>query len=296
MEEIRKAEGFEAEKLLVLPEYVTAELAAAELTRRLHITDIGCFPRAKYHYRERPEGTHTHIFIFCADGEGWYSLNGGGTVKVGRRQLAVIPAGVPHRYGASAHDPWTIYWFHLYGDDAAELIRLYGLDEGPVDLPLGAFARVTETFDECYSLLADKPYAFPVHVHAAQSVRRLLSGIGLTAGRAVRGGPGVRHLERAVAYLAERLDRRVSLAELARHTGLSRQHLIYLFNRETGVPPIEYFLRMKMQKAGQLLHLTDLSVKEVAAAVGIHDPYYFTRLFRKRMGCSPTAFRRMPKG
>jgi AraC-like DNA-binding protein len=52
-----------------------------------------------------------------------------------------------------------------------------------------------------------------------------------------------------------------------------------LFKQETGMPPIEYFLRLKMQKAGQLLSLTGLSVKEIAANVGISDPYYFSRLF-----------------
>ncbi|MGG4034304.1 AraC family transcriptional regulator [Paenibacillus cisolokensis] len=86
------------------------------------------------------------------------------------------------------------------------------------------------------------------------------------------------------------------LSDLARHTGLSKQHLIYLFNRETGCPPVEYFLRMKMQRAGQLLDLTDWSVKEIASAVGLSDPYYFSRLFKKMMGCSPTAYRGIPKG
>jgi AraC-like DNA-binding protein/quercetin dioxygenase-like cupin family protein len=296
MDEIRKAEGFEAEKLLVLPNDVTDELARAELTRHLHITDIGLFPRARYHYRERPEGTNTHIFIFCADGEGWVTLGESRTINILRRQLVVIPAGIPHRYGASAHDPWTIYWFHLRGEHADELIHLYGLDRGPHDLPHAACAQLIEIFDECYRLLEDKPFNLQVHVHVAQSVRRLLSMIGFAMANSGRSGPGDRHLERALAFLTERLDRHVTLEELARHTGVSRQHLIYLFKRETGLSPIEYFLRLKMQKAGQLLHLTNLSVKEVAAAVGIDDPYYFSRLFRKRMGCSPSSFRNKPKG
>jgi len=296
MDEIRKSEGFEAEKLLVMPEYVTEELTSAELTRSLHITDIGYFPRARYHYRERAEGCHTHIFIFCADGEGWVDLGNGSTMRISHRQMVVIPAGVPHRYGASGHDPWTIYWFHLHGHDAAELIRLYGLDQGPIDLPHASYAEMIGIFDECYALLEDRPYSLQVHVHAAQSVRRLLSGIGMAAVRAGRSEPGDRHLERAFAYMAERLDQNISLEELARHTGISRQHLIHLFKQETGMPPIEYFLRLKMQKAGQLLHLTSMSVKEVAAVVGIDDPYYFSRLFRKRMGCSPSSFRSSPKG
>jgi AraC-type DNA-binding domain-containing proteins len=295
MDGIRKSEGFEAERLLVLPEYVTGELADDVLTRSLHITDIGYFPRAQYHYRERPEGCSTHIFIFCADGEGWVERGDGGAERISPRQLIVIPAGVPHRYGASRHEPWTIYWFHLHGPDAAELIRLYGLDQGPITMTHASCAELVEIFDETFYLLEDKPYSLQAHVHAAQSVRRLLSGIGMAAS-AGRSEPGDRHLERAFAYMAEHLDRSITLEELARHTGISRQHLIHLFKQETGMPPIEYFLRLKMQKAGQLLHLTGMSVKEVAAVVGIDDPYYFSRLFRKRMGCSPSSFRSKPKG
>jgi len=296
MDEIRKSEGFEAEKLLVMPEYVAEELASAELTRTLHITDIGYFPRARYHYRERPEGCNTHIFMICADGEGWVEPEDSSAVRITRRQMVVIPAGVPHRYGASEHDPWTIYWFHLHGTDAAELIRLYGLAQGPIELSHASYAELVEIFNECYCLLEDKPFSLQVHVHAAQSVRRLLSGIGMAAASAGRSEPGDRHLERAFAYMTERIDRSISLEELARHTGISRQHLIHLFKQETGMPPIEYFLRLKMQRAGQLLHLTSMSVKEVAMVVGIDDPYYFSRLFRKRMGCSPSSFRSKPKG
>ena len=86
------------------------------------------------------------------------------------------------------------------------------------------------------------------------------------------------------------------LAYVARHTGISKQHLIHLFKRETALPPIEYFLRMKMQRAAQLLDLTDLSVKEIGHAVGMTDPYYFSRLFKQMMGHSPSRYREIPNG
>ncbi|WP_449601877.1 helix-turn-helix domain-containing protein [Paenibacillus sp. Marseille-Q9583] len=53
--------------------------------------------------------------------------------------------------------------------------------------------------------------------------------------------------------------------------GLSKQHLIYLFNQEAGVPPIEFHLRLKMQRASQLLALTDLHIKEISSAIGLAD-------------------------
>jgi AraC-like DNA-binding protein len=72
--------------------------------------------------------------------------------------------------------------------------------------------------------------------------------------------------------------------------------LTYLFKQETGFPPIDYFLRMKIQRAGQLLDLTENSVKEISSSLGIDDPYYFSRLFKKINNCSPTEYRKRKKG
>ncbi|MGG6309425.1 helix-turn-helix domain-containing protein [Paenibacillus macerans] len=316
MENIRKPEGFAAQKLFVQPEYMVKELAESDLTRTLFVSDIGFFPNARYHFRERPEGSEANIFIYCVDGEGWMErpdlpadranpseakAEGAGPAdrgyRLSERQLAVIPAGTPHRYGASADKPWSIYWFHLQGKDAASLIAAYGLDQGgPVTLPLSVHAQLLEQFEQCYSLLSDKSYSLLVQIHAAQTMRHLLSSIGLSAERSAQDRKRERYLDEAVRYMTERLADSVTLPELAKHTGLSKQHLVYLFNREAGCPPIEYFLRLKMQRAGQLLDLTGLSVKEIAGEVGMSDPYYFSRLFKKITGYSPTEYRRIPKG
>ncbi|WP_276357229.1 AraC family transcriptional regulator [Cohnella caldifontis] len=296
MESIRKPEGFDAQRLFIQPDYMQNELMSNELTRGFHVSDIGFFPRARYHYREREEGCDSHIFIYCAEGEGWLEWKGDKPAKLERRQLAVIPAGSPHRYGASADNPWTIYWFHLKGEQAELLIRAYGLDQGPLQLTIGTHARFLEDFEQSYALLSDKTYSMPAQIHVSQCIRHLLSTIGITADNTARDKKRERYLEQAIRYMTDRLNGSVTLRELAGHTGLSKQHLIYLFNRETGCPPIEYFLRMKMQRAGQMLDLTDLGVKEVCAAVGISDPYYFSRLFKKLMGASPTEYRKVPKG
>ncbi|MDQ0897898.1 AraC family transcriptional regulator [Paenibacillus sp. V4I7] len=59
---------------------------------------------------------------------------------------------------------------------------------------------------------------------------------------------------------------------------------------------MEYFLRLKIQKASQMLDLTALAIKEIGNAIGITDAYYFSRLFKKMMGVSPTEYRKIPKG
>ncbi|OPA73956.1 AraC family transcriptional regulator [Paenibacillus selenitireducens] len=295
MEPIQKQEGFVKEKLFILPEYMSDELQQGELTRSLYISDIGYFPHAQYHYRERPEGCDSHIVICCAEGEGWIETHGD-RVELMRQHLMVIPAGTPHRYGASSQQPWSIYWFHIQGEHAAALIHLFGMDAGPLQLSISTFTHFTELFNQCYDILSDKSYAISAHVHAAQTMRHLLSSIGMSSSRSGQDQKSERYLEYAIRYMTEHMNETIKLDELAKHIGLSKQHLIYTFNRETGFAPIDYFLRMKMQRAGQMLDLTDLSIKEVAGSIGMTDPYYFSRLFKKITGHSPTDYRNIPKG
>jgi AraC-like DNA-binding protein len=83
--------------------------------------------------------------------------------------------------------------------------------------------------------------------------------------------------------------------QMAAAAGLSIPHYSDLFRRATGYPPVEHFLRLKIQRACQLLDTTELRVNEVAAAVGSTDPFYFSRFFRKITGQSPRAYRQVVK-
>jgi len=297
MEELLKPDGFESELLVVLPEYMQKELAETELTRQLFVSDIGYFPRARYHYRERSEGCDAHIVLLCAEGEGEIVLTGSGArTRLAARHLYVIPADTPHRYGASEREPWSIYWFHVKGEHAASLIAQYELDRGPLPLPIGVYGGFVETFRQCYDMLTERAYATGAHAHVSQAIRYLLSGIGISTESAARERRRDNGLEKALRYMADHTAESIKLSELAKYAGVSKQHLIYLFNQETGFPPIEYFLRMKMQRAARLLDLTDLGVKQIAASVGLADPYYFSRLFKQMMGLSPTKYRQIPKG
>jgi len=292
----RKMDGFREQRLVVLPEHMQRELAQHALTRDLFVSDIGFFPRAEYHYRERPDGADSHIFIYCIKGEGAVELEGRPAAPVTPGSLAVIPAGVPHRYWAAERHPWSIYWFHLKGGHAGEFIRIYGLSHEPFELPGPLAQTFVALVDQAIAMIAGRPYALPVHIHCAQTMRWLLSGMGQALLEADSGRkPGTR-LELAIRYMKEHIATTVRLPELARHTGISRQHLNHLFKRETGFSPIDYFLRLKMHHAANMLDTTDLTVKEVAAAVGMPDPYYFSRLFKKMIGQSPTGYRNIPKG
>ncbi|HYH56823.1 MAG TPA: AraC family transcriptional regulator, partial [Anseongella sp.] len=95
----------------------------------------------------------------------------------------------------------------------------------------------------------------------------------------------------SIRFLKQHISQSLTLKEIADHVHLSVSHFSGLFQKKTGFSPIEYFNHLKMQKACQLLHFTDLRIYEVAARTGIGDPYYFSRVFKENMGVSPKEYR-----
>lgn len=68
--------GFSGERSLVLPKMVTDMMKADPIASILYVTDIGYYPKAENHYRERKEPIGQYVFIYCIDGFGSYDVNG----------------------------------------------------------------------------------------------------------------------------------------------------------------------------------------------------------------------------
>ena len=99
-----------------------------------------------------------------------------------------------------------------------------------------------------------------------------------------------------IHYMRENLERKLSLEDIALHTGYSLSHISALFTKQTGYSPLAYFNHLKIQQACNLLDFTDMKVNQICYKIGIEDSYYFSRLFRKIMGMSPREYKKMKKG
>jgi len=78
---------------------------------------------------------------------------------------------------------------------------------------------------------------------------------------------------------------------MAKYCNLSKTYFIRKFQKKYGYSPLVYFNRLKIESACQLLLVSKRSVKEIAFALGFNDPLYFSRLFQKVMGTSPSEYR-----
>jgi len=99
-------------------------------------------------------------------------------------------------------------------------------------------------------------------------------------------------IRKAVRYLKENLQRRVSLEEVAQYCCVSVYHLSHLFKRETGMTVVDFLNKLRVEKAMHFLEATDCTIQEIAYFVGFQDANYFSRTFKKYVKYSPSAYRR----
>jgi AraC family transcriptional regulator, arabinose operon regulatory protein len=288
---IDKPDGFAGERISVLPRPLVRDALARPLTSRLLVTDCGYFPTAAGHLRSRPEGSEQTIVIVCADGAGWCRLPAG-TFEVTAGQALVIPAGVPHEYGASA-EPWTIWWLHLAGADLGELLDAAQIPPGGEVIPVGDVYRATALIDDALRRMEhdDSARSRQAAAGAAWHLLALLAADRI-ATPSTRGDV----VEQAQRYLREHLGERVSVAELAALTRLSSSHFAALFRRATGVGVLQYQTRLRMARARELLDTTDVAIAEIARTLGYPDPFYFSRRFRSVHGVTASEYRSQHKG
>lgn len=128
-----------------------------------------------------------------------------------------------------------------------------------------------------------------------QIVGWLSSSRSIRQRRTSQGGLAPWQERRATEYLRDHLAVDLTLTALAADAGLSAFHFARQFKRSTGLPPHAYQRRLRRDRARELLVSTELSVGEIAAAVGYETPQAFARMFRAEVGATPSEYRRQQR-
>ncbi len=296
MTQIRIREGFKDQILYVIPRQMLPRFSEHPLVETLMPTDIGWYPRAKYHYCERENGTHEHILILCVDGSGRYDIDGKQGI-LQTNQALLIPRNTPHIYWASDAAPWSIYWVHFTGSNADFFAHQSASGERVFSVDSDAMSTLQGLFTECYKALMTG-FVLERMVYASQTLHHLL-GCLFFNNRAFSPTLQTSHfhnLDATLVYLSNNVHKPLTLAEMARHADLSPSHFSRLFKEQTSYSPIDYFIHLKVQHACRLLFLTNLTVYEIGYELGYEDSAYFSRLFKKVVGMSPTVYRNKPRG
>ncbi|MDR3437048.1 helix-turn-helix domain-containing protein [Telmatospirillum sp.] len=258
-------------------------------------SDIGFYPTATHHFVERKSGIAQAVLIYCVDGEGWAVLSGR-QYRISPGTVLVTPPEVPHAYGADEQRPWTIYWVHVAGQKAASLARFLEIEDAPPLLCPGRNPSLPTLFDKTIAIL-ERGCTTDNLLMASITLGQLLGQL-IAHRHRHPGDEGVPddRVKNAIGYMEKHLDRTIDIDELSKTLNTSRSHLAAVFKRNTGFSLLDFFIRMKIQRACTLLDTTDLPIKAISQQLGYDDQLYFSRCFRRIHDCSPVQYRSIMKG
>jgi AraC-like DNA-binding protein len=199
--------------------------------------------------------------------------------------LLVLP-GVRHSYRPDPATGWSERWVGFKGA-WADSLRAAGLLSAQRPLfRTGLDERLLGLFEELFGVVADQePY---YQMRAGSLVMRLLAEILARSRRAEQRDDAGRLVERAKFLMAEKVYGVLSVDGIGEDLGVPQTKFYDAFKAYTGLTPYQYFIQLKVNRAKELLSLGACSVKEAAFKLGFDDPYYFSRLFKKKTGTSPS--------
>jgi len=219
-----------------------------------------------------------------------YVIDDSGARQAAGGKMILWPMGAMHHYG-NPESEWDHSWLQLRGAWAQHMIPTGGVPLGKLlDLPHGegALRCLQFLYDELYSRPAQDP----------DMVEGILRLLWLELGRALAAEESAHYqderLEAARRYIEAHYAGAFELDRCAEEACLSRSHFCYRFARQYGIPPLEYAMRLRLHRAANLLGNPELAIYQVAEMVGYTDALYFSRVFRKRYGMSPRAYRQVP--
>lgn len=224
-----------------------------------------------------------------------FTINGRASTTLTNKSALMLSPGLRQRAAHRPESPLRCYVVHFMG-------RIYGMPatmlwhpHAAIAVPEQGWMSMLETADELCHELAEPGSGSQILANAA--VTRV---IGLLQKYAPYmqleplsyDSRAVSAVSTTLDYIRDHYADELSLQQLARAASLSPQHLSHLFHRTLGLSPFQYLRRYRLDQAKQLLRETDLTIAQIATAVGYLDAYYFSRAFQRSEGLAPSHYRR----
>ena len=239
------------------------------------------YPNRNYHiYRPNAQ-------ISCLE----YVVRGTGTVKTQNTVFCpkagdtyLLLEGKDYDYFSNKNDPWEKIWINFSGNYTLRLAQLAGIGDR-------CYFPSLDTSDLLFRLQAIAQ--MPEQPDAAEQCISILSKLFFRLAQAQNPVPQQSSDVRTVLrYVEQHLHETIRIEKLAKLCQKSVSQIERLFAFEMGIPIYRYILNRKIELAKQLLAQTGMTVREISAFLSFEDEFYFSGLFRKKTGYSPTQYRK----
>lgn len=226
--------------------------------------------------------------VLVERGAGWLATERAGRVTFSAPALFWLFPGSRHSYGPDRNG-WDERWALFDGALVRDFVRLRLMSEETPLVSLRDLGEMQRLFGSLHSeMLVDTAIA---QASAGSTLHRIVVRAARQAASSQRRLVDA-DMGRVIDDLRDRAVENLDLADFAARHNMSPATLRRKLLAATGLSPKAYQLRLRIDRAKELLTTTEQTVEAIALNVGVDDAFYFTRLFRAREDCSPSEFRR----
>lgn len=238
---------------------------------------------------KRPKGRKDYHILYIVKGT-CYVYEKGKEIKAQAGSVITYLPGEAQKYTFFPDEKSISYYVHFTGENADNILKELGICKRRV-LSIGISSTISSLFDK---LITEFQLKRVFYEYYCQGI--LFNIMAAIARKTSDQTNDIRHetntrMNEIRKLMHSHFDITKSIDEYAKLCNLSESRFSHIFKEEFGVSPKHYMIKVKIQKAKDLIKDTDLSIFQVAQMVGIDNQNYFSRLFKKHTGLSPNQYR-----
>ncbi|MEM9833656.1 MAG: AraC family transcriptional regulator [Bacteroidota bacterium] len=228
--------------------------------------------------------------IYLMDGSGWFESQSSGLIPIAAGSIVLVFPDLWHRYKPAEGSAWHTYWVGFGGPFTPRLIRNLEITPMMPVHPIGSSENVRNCFQEVLNVAHYELSGYQ-QVMAGEVVK-LLGLLHATQRQAAFADSGTDLVIQTAKSLLIQMQNPKSMEAVADELNMGYSKFRKLFKHYTGMSPGQFQLQHQIAQATQLLRQSELSISEVAYQCGFDTLPYFTRMFKKKTGKTPSTYRK----
>ncbi|MBO5484627.1 MAG: helix-turn-helix transcriptional regulator [Lachnospiraceae bacterium] len=242
----------------------------------------------------RPRGRIDYQLLYVVGGKAHFFFDGKEEIVTAGHMVIYRPKEV-QKYVYYGKDQTEVYWVHFTGSDVKNILRRYGITDDTRVFYIGSALEYQNLFrmmiqelqmcrEDYQELLSMMLRHLFILIHRQRS-----------SSKKIGNGFIIEEIDLALTYFNEHYNKDISIEEYAASRHMSTSWFIRNFKKYTGSTPMQHILSIRISNAESLLETTEYNMTEISSIVGYDNPLYFSRIFKKQKGLSPSEYRKLIK-